>query len=92
MLKVCPAVNADLCSRKQSSGSDERVGKTDMCAVEATNPSARRIMYARRSIARCLLSYSKGFGLPASKMSFELLKRFRVTRETPILPLQGAGV
>ena len=27
-----------------------------------------------------------------SKMSFELLKRFRVTRETPILPLQGAGV
>ena len=65
MLKVRPAVNADLCSRKQSSGSDERVGKTDMCAVEATNPSARRIMYARRSIARCLLSYSKGFGLPA---------------------------
>ena len=56
MLKVCPAVNADLCSRKQSSGSDERVGKTDMCAG---------IMYARRSIARCLLSYSKGFGLPA---------------------------
>ena len=25
-------------------------------------------------------------------ISFELLKRFRVTRETPILPLQGAGV
>ena len=67
MLKVCPAVNVDLCSRKQSSGSDERVGKTDMCAVKATNPSARRIMYARRSIARCLLSYSKGFGLPAKQ-------------------------
>ena len=31
-------------------------------SIEATNPSARRITYARRSIARCLLSYSKGFG------------------------------
>ena len=52
----------DLCIRKQASESDGYVGKADYWAVEATNPSARRITYARRSIARCLLSYSKGFG------------------------------
>ena len=40
---------------------------TDVGLLKATNPSARRITYARRSIARCLLSYSKGFGLPAKQ-------------------------
>ena len=55
----------DLCIRKQASESDGYVGKAEYWAVEATNPSARRITFARRSIARCLLSYSKGFGLPA---------------------------
>ncbi len=43
--------------------------KTNYWTVEATNPSARRITYARRSIARCLLSYSKGFGLPTKRSS-----------------------
>jgi len=57
--------NTDLCNRKMIQGATDTSVKTENWAEEATNPSARRITYARRSIARCLLSYSKGFGLPA---------------------------
>ena len=43
--------------------------------MEATNPSARRIMYAHWSIARCLLN----------------LKKYRGTREMASSPCKGLG-
>ena len=49
--------NNDLCNRKVNQDATDKSVKTDIWLFQAVNPSARRITYARRSIARYVSGY-----------------------------------
>ena len=53
--------NNDLCNRKVNQDATDKSVKTDIWLFQAVNPSARRITYARRSIARYVSGYSECF-------------------------------
>ena len=53
--------NNDLCNCKVNRTATDVSVKTDIWLFQAVNPSARRITYARRSIARYVSGYSECF-------------------------------